>query len=65
MIKEILVASVFVQLSWFLVMIVIDLSTIAISAVASFPAQIIESSEFIQTPMVQQLGKSELVAVPL
>lgn len=65
MIKEILVASVLVQLSWFLVMIVIDLSTIAISAVASFPAQIIESSESIQTPMVQQLGKSELVAVPL
>jgi len=64
-IKEILLASVFVQLSWFLVMIVIDLSTIAISAVASFPAQIIDSSESVQKPLIDELGKSELVSKAL
>lgn len=61
-IKEILLASIFVQLSWFLVMIVIDLSTIAISAVAAFPAQIIDSSESVQEPLIQELRKSELVS---
>jgi hypothetical protein len=46
-------------------MIVIDLSTIAISAVASFPAQIIDSSESVQKPLIDELGKSELVSKAL
>lgn len=64
-IKEVLIASVLVQLSRFLVMIVIDLSTITVSAVASFPAQVISSSESVQKPMNESLRKSELVSVYL
>jgi len=64
-IREVLIASVLVQLSWFLVMIVIDLSTITVSAVASFPAQVISSSESVQKPMNESLRKSDLVSVRL
>jgi hypothetical protein len=46
-------------------MIVIDLSTITVSAVASFPAQVISSSESVQKPMNESLRKSDLVSVRL
>ncbi|MBR6907046.1 hypothetical protein IKN40_00670 [bacterium] len=49
-IKNILVASVLVQASWFLVMVLVDLSTIALATVSSFPAQVLsDNSTLMQT----------------
>jgi hypothetical protein len=43
-----LVAGVLIQMSWFLLGALLDVSTIATSAVGSFPAAIIESNGKLQ-----------------
>jgi len=59
-IKDILVASIFIQASWFLVMVVVDLSTIGVATVSSFPAQVMVSSPDIMQTMKEQMTKSKL-----
>lgn len=56
-IKELLVASVLVQASWFLVMVIVDISTIALATVSSFPSQVLANSSY-----MQQITFSEIKA---
>lgn len=48
MIKNMLISSVLIQASWFLVMVLVDLSTILFATVASFPSQVIADSTMLQ-----------------
>lgn len=59
--KQILFASVLVQASWFLVMAVIDLSTIALATVTAFPSQVIASSTKVETYLHQQIQSDSIL----
>ncbi len=59
--KQILCASVLVQASWFLVMAVIDLSTIALATVTAFPSQVIASSTKVETYLHQQIQADSIL----
>ena len=60
-IKNILVASVLVQASWFLVMVLVDLSTIALATVSSFPAQVLsDNSDLMKTMKGEMVGSKIL-----
>jgi hypothetical protein len=47
-IKQSLVGGVLVQMSWFIVMVLVDLSTILIATVSSLPQQIVAQSQDLQ-----------------
>ena len=59
--KQILFASVLVQASWFLVMAIVDLSTIALATVTSFPSQVIASSTKVETYLHQQIQANKIL----
>ena len=60
-IKNILVSSVLIQASWFMVMVLVDLSTIGLATVSSFPAQVMVATPDVLTTMKQQMVKSEVL----
>ena len=60
-IKELLVASVLVQASWFLVMVVVDISTIALATVSSFPSQVLSNSSYSQNAVIQQIKSNKVL----
>ena len=60
-IKQILFASVLVQASWFFVMVLVDLSTIGLATVSSFPAQVMVSSPDMMETMKQQIWMSRFL----
>lgn len=43
MIKDMLIAGVGIQMSWFLIMVIVDVSTVLFALVSSFPSQVIGS----------------------
>lgn len=55
MIKDMLVAGVLVQMSWFLVMVLVDVSTIAFATVSSFPSQVVESSMGLKNSLMRTI----------
>lgn len=59
--KQILFASVLVQASWFLVMAVVDLSTIALATVTAFPSQVIASSTKLETYLYQEIQSDSIL----
>jgi hypothetical protein len=61
-IKDFLLASVFIQASWFLVMVLFDLSTIILATVSSFPSQVIDSSSEVMTAVQQQVAKDSVLS---
>ena len=60
-IKNILVASVLVQASWFLVMVLVDLSTIALATVSSFPAQVLSDNSTLMQTMKGEMVWSRIL----
>ena len=60
-IKDILVASVLVQVSWFMTMVLVDLSTIALATVSSFPSQIMSVDSKLTETFKSEIGKSEIL----
>ena len=60
-IKDILVASVLVQVSWFMVMVLVDLSTIALATVSSFPSQIMSVDTKLTETFKAEIMKSEIL----
>ena len=60
-IKDILVASVLVQVSWFMVMVLVDLSTIALATVSSFPSQVMSVDSELTETFKSEIVKSELL----
>lgn len=60
-ITQILWASVLIQASWFIMMALVDLSTIWLATVSSFPSQVISSSESIKNNMITSLKKNEVL----
>ena len=48
-IKKSLITGVLVQMSWFIVMVLVDLSTILIATVSAFPSQLVDNSQQLQT----------------
>ena len=56
-IKKTAIAWILIQMSWFLMWLAIDLSTICTSVVASFPAQFISSSNEIQRDLRKNMTK--------
>lgn len=60
-IKDILVASVLVQVSWFMVMVLVDLSTIALATVSSFPSQVMSVDSELTKTFKSEIVKSELL----
>ena len=58
---QILWASVLIQASWFIMMALVDLSTIWLATVSSFPSQVISSSESIKNNMITSLKKNEVL----
>ena len=56
-IKKTLIAGVLIQMSWFLMWAVVDLSTIMISAVGSFPSQFIVSDTEFRWDITKSLGE--------
>lgn len=60
-IKDLLVASVLVQASWFLVMVLVDLSTILLATVSSFPAQIMNTSAFTSNAVNTEIKKNPVL----
>ena len=59
--KDLLIASVLVQASWFLVMVLVDLSTILLATVSSLPAQIINASAFTSEALTTQVKKNPVL----
>ena len=51
-IKKSLITGVLVQMSWFIVMVLVDLSTILIATVSAFPSQLVDNSQQLQTTIV-------------
>ncbi|MBQ9553897.1 hypothetical protein IJU97_02890 [bacterium] len=43
-IVNLLISSVLIQASWFLMMAVVDISTVALATVTSFPSQVVSAS---------------------
>lgn len=64
MIKELLIASVLVQSSWFLMMAVIDLSTIGLATVSSFPSQVIANNETYRTALISNIKGDKWLSKP-
>lgn len=64
MIKELLIASVLVQSSWFLMMAVIDLSTIGLATVSSFPSQVIANNETYRTALISSIKGDKWLSKP-
>ena len=60
-IKDYLIASVLIQASWFMVMVLLDLSTIVLATVSSFPSQVIDSSPVVMTAVQEQIAKNSLL----
>ena len=60
-ITQILWASVLIQASWFLMMALVDLSTIWLATVSSFPSQVIASSESMKNHMIESLRSHEVL----
>ena len=50
-IKQSLIGGVLIQMSWFIVMILVDLSTILTATVASLPQQVVAQSQNLQTTL--------------
>ena len=51
-IKKSLITGVLVQMSRFIVMVLVDLSTILIATVSAFPSQLVDNSQQLQTTIV-------------
>jgi hypothetical protein len=60
-IKDILVASVLVQVSWFMVMVLVDLSTIVLATVSSFPSQVMSIDSKLTETFKSEMVKSEIL----
>ncbi len=60
-ITQILWASVLIQASWFLMMALVDLSTIGLATVSSLPSQVISSSESIKNEMITSLRENNVL----
>lgn len=65
LIKELLVTSILVQASWFLVMAVVDISTIWLATISSFPSQLIANNEVYKTNLITQLKSNKFFSRPL
>ncbi len=63
-IKQLLIASVFVQSSWFLMMAVVDLSTIGLATVSSFPSQVIANNELYRTTLIWNIKSDPWLSKP-
>ncbi len=51
-----LIAWIWIQASWFFTAVVVDVSTITLSAVGAFPAQVISGSPYVQQAVEQNLS---------
>lgn len=51
MIREMLIAGVGIQMSWFLIMVVVDISTVIFVRVSSFPSQLIAADTMFSNAM--------------
>ena len=60
-IKQILFSSVLIQASWFLVMVLVDFSTIALATVSSFPSQVLSSSTTVEFAVQAEIRKNDLL----
>lgn len=60
-IKELLLASVLIQASWFLVMVLVDFSTIGLATISSFPSQVIANHQPLQTTFIAELKKDQVL----
>lgn len=54
-------ASVLVQASRFLVMVLVDISTIALATVSSFPSQVLTNSNYSQTAMIASIKANRVL----
>lgn len=61
-IKNMLVTSVLIQASWFLVMALVDLSTIVLTTVSAFPSQVVSVSDAIEKDMKIQICKNYVLS---
>lgn len=59
--KNLLISSVLIQASWFLVMALVDLSTIALATVSAFPSQVMSVSTEIEKNAKAQICKSSVL----
>lgn len=60
-IKDLLITSVLIQASWFLVMATIDISTISLATISSLPSQVISDSQHLQNEFIAELKKNEII----
>ena len=61
-IKNMLVTSVLIQSSWFLVMALVDLSTIALATVSAFPSQVVSVSETLEQDLKTQICRNYVLS---
>lgn len=59
--KNLLVTSVLIQASWFLVMALVDLSTIALATVSAFPSQVMSVNKDVSDNAKAQICKNSLL----
>jgi hypothetical protein len=57
-----LVTSVLIQSSWFIVMALVDLSTIALATVSAFPSQVVSVSTELEKNMKTQICKNYVLS---
>jgi len=61
-IKNMLVTSVIIQASWFIVMALVDLATIALATVSAFPSQVVSVSSELEKDMKTQICKNYVLS---
>lgn len=64
-IKELLISSVLIQASWFLVMVTVDLSTIGLATISSFPSQVIANSQHLQNHFITEIKANKIIGSAL
>lgn len=64
-IKELLISSIFIQASRFLVMATVDLSTIGLATVSSFPSQVIANSQHLQNHFITEIKANKIIGSAL
>lgn len=60
-IKDLLITSVLIQASWFLVMATIDISTISLATISSLPSQVISDSQHLQNEFITEMKKNQII----
>lgn len=60
-IKKLLISSVLIQASRFLVMATVDISTIGLATISSFPSQVISNSQHLQNELISELKKDKVM----